>query len=389
MTVEKPGPLNGLRVVELAGLGPAPFAAMVLAGYGADVIRVDRPGGVEQEIDPRFDLLNRGRRSVGVNLKDAGGLETVLRLADEADVLLEGLRPGVAERLGLGPEVVLARNPGIIYGRMTGWGQEGPLSNDVGHDINYIALAGVLHSVGRAAGGPVPPLNLVGDFGGGSMVLLSGILAALYERTISGRGQVIDAAMVDGAVMLMSLPFAYRNAGAWTDHREDNLLDGGAPFYNTYECADGRWLAVGAIEGRFFAAFEEYLGIGPLGPQLDRAKWARMKERIAERLKQKPRDEWAGIFSGTNACVTPVLSMPEAAAHPHMRSRRAFVVDDEQLLPAIAPKFSRTPGEIAGPPALPGQHTLEALRDWGFSAAELAQLASAGAIYMSQEHTES
>ncbi|HVU74125.1 MAG TPA: CaiB/BaiF CoA-transferase family protein [Mycobacteriales bacterium] len=374
------GPLDGLKVVELAGLGPAPFAAMVLAGLGADIIRVDRPVKVDRFSDPRNDLLNRGRPCIAVDLKNPEGVDAVRRLCDAADVLIEGFRPGVAERLGLGPDELLARNPRLVYGRMTGWGQDGPLAPEVGHDINYIAITGALHAVGRKDSGPVPPLNLVGDFGGGAMLLVCGVLAALHERQTSGRGQVVDAAMVDGVTMLMAMIYGFRNQSIWTDERQDNMLDGGAPFYDTYECADGGWIAVGAIETQFFAAFEERLGIGPLGNQLDRAQWPEQKARIAARFKEKTRDEWAAVFAGSDACVAPVLSMPEAPQHPHVIARGALTEEDGILTPGVAPKFSRTPGALTRPSSVSGQDTREGLSHWGFSDDEIAGLEASGAV---------
>ena len=374
------GPLDGLKVVELAGLGPAPFASMVLAGLGADIIRVDRPTKVDRLGDPRHDLLNRGRPCIAVDLKNPEGVDAVRRLCDSADVLIEGFRPGVAERLGLGPDELLARNPRLVYGRMTGWGQDGPLANEVGHDINYIAITGALAAVGRADSGPVPPLNLFGDFGGGAMLLVCGVLAALHERQTSGQGQVVDAAMVDGVTMLMSMIYGFRNQSIWTDQRQNNMLDGGAPFYDTYECSDGGWIAVGAIEVQFFAAFEEGLGIGPIGPQLDKAQWPAMKARVAARFKEKTRDEWAAIFAGTDACVAPVLSMPEAATHPHVVARGALVEEDGILTPGVAPRFSRTPGVITRPSSVSGQDTREGLSHWGFSDDEIAKLEASGAV---------
>ena len=372
------GPLDGLKVVELAGLGPAPFASMVLAGLGADIIRVDRPSKVERIGDPRHDLLNRGRPCIAVDLKNPDGVEAVRRLCDSADVLIEGFRPGVAERLGLGPDELTARNPRLVYGRMTGWGQDGPLASEVGHDIDYIAITGALHAVGRKDSGPVPPLNLFGDFGGGGMLLVCGVLAAVHERQTSGRGQVVDAAMVDGVTMLMSMVYAFRNQGIWSDERQDNMLDGGAPFYDTYECKDGKWIAVGAIETQFYAALEERLG--PIGPQLDKPTWPQMKATIAERFKEKTRDEWVEVFAGSDACVAPVLSMPEAARHPHVIARGALAETDGILTPGVAPKLSRTPGAFSRPSSVSGQDTREGLAHWGFSADEITALEASGAV---------
>ncbi len=352
------GPLAGLRVVELAGIGPAPHAAMVLADLGADVVRVERPAGGSLEIGTPRAIL-RGRRSVAADLKTSSGQEVVLALATHADVLIEGLRPGVAERLGVGPDACLSRNPRLVYGRMTGWGQEGPRAADVGHDINYIGLTGALHAIGRAGGPPPPPLNLIGDFGGGSMLLLIGILAALWERASSGRGQVVDAAMVDGTALLTQLTFALRGIGAWTDDRASNLLDGGAPFYDTYTCADGKYVAVGALEPRFFAALLAGLGLDPAeaGSQLDGATWPAMRQSFSDRFATRTRDEWAAHFAGTEACVTPVLSFAEAAADPHLAARATLVEADGIVQAAPAPRFSRTPPSLPGPqqPADPAE----------------------------------
>ena len=366
------GPLTGVRVVELAGLGPAPHACMVLADLGADVLRVDRPGGGFGVLS--HDLLTRSRRSAAVDLKHPAGAEVVLRLADAADVLVEGLRPGVAERLGVGPEVVSARNPRLVYGRMTGWGQDGPLADRAGHDIDYLAISGALATIGETDGPPVPPLNLVADFGGGSMLLVAGVLAALVERATSGRGQVVDAAMVDGVSTLLAMTWGMRAAGTWQDTRGSNLLDGGAPFYSTYACADGGWLAVGAIEPQFWAVVVEVLELHDAPPQSDTARWPELRRRIAEAVARRTRDEWAEVFAPLDACVAPVLTLGEASQHPQMRARETLVELDGVVQPAPAPRLSRTPGEVSGPPTRPGQHTREALHDWGFGADEVARL---------------
>jgi alpha-methylacyl-CoA racemase len=341
------GPLAGLRVVELAAIGPVPHAAMVLADLGSDVIRVERPDGRSLQLGPPgvTDALLRGRRCVAADLKTDAGRKLVLDLATHADVLLEGMRPGVAERLGVGPETCLAHSPRLVYGRMTGWGQDGPRSGDVGHDINYIGLTGALHAIGRAGGPPPPPLNLVGDFGGGSMLLLVGILAALWERARSGRGQVVDAAMVDGTALLTQMTLALRGMGVWRDERASNLLDGGAPFYDTYQCADGRYLAVGALEPHFFRALLDGLGLDPanFGDQHDRGGWPAMRQALAARFATRSRDEWAAHFAGSDACVTPVLSFPEALADPHLTARGTYVEVDGIPQAAPAPRFSRTP----------------------------------------------
>ena len=381
------GPLDGIRVVELAGIGPGPFGAMLLADMGAEVLRVDRVdrvGGGRHE-GVAAGLLGRGRRSVAVDLKHPAGVAAVLRLVEHADALIEGFRPGVTERLGLGPEVCLARNPRLIYGRMTGWGQQGPLAGAAGHDINYIALAGVLHAIGRAGQGPVPPLNLAGDFGGGGLLLAFGIACALVERSRSGQGQVIDAAMVDGAALLMTAIHELRAAGAWTEERGTNLLDGGAPFYDVYETRDGKYVAIGPLEPPFYDLLLRLLrgsglAVQDLPAQYDRRGWPRVKARLAEVFRTKSRDEWCRLLEGTDVCFAPVLSMSEAYEHPHNVARGTFVPVDGVPQPAPAPRFSRTPGAIARPPARPGQHTDEALADWGFSAAEVRALRDAGAV---------
>jgi alpha-methylacyl-CoA racemase len=360
------GPLAGLRVVELAGLGPTPHAAMVLADLGADVVRVDRPAGRGLRLGDAAatDAVLRGRRSILADLKTGAGRDLVLGIAAYADVLLEGLRPGVAERLGVGPEPCLALNPRLIYGRVTGWGQEGPRAAQVGHDINYIALTGALHAIGRKGEPPPPPLNLVGDFGGGSMLLLVGVLAGLWERGRSGRGQVIDAAMVDGTALLTQMMHALRGMDAWTDDRASNLLDGGAPFYDTYQCADQRYVAVGALEPHFFAALLDGLGLHPetFGGQHDRSHWAEMRYAFAQRFASRTRDEWTQRFSNLDACVTPVLSFTEAIADPHLLARGTYLEIDGIFQAAPAPRFSRTPPSrpTAGEPAEPA----EILREW-------------------------
>jgi alpha-methylacyl-CoA racemase len=372
------GPLTGIRVVELAGLGPAPHACMVLADLGADVLRVDRPGG--RFGVSAYDVLTRSRRSAAVDLKRPGAAEVVLRLADRADVLVEGLRPGVAERLGVGPDVACARNERLVYARMTGWGQDGPLAPRVGHDLDYLAVTGALSTVGECGGPPVPPLNLVADFGGGSMLLVAGVLAALVERSTSGRGQVVDAAMVDGVSTLLAMTWGMRAAGAWQDARGSNLLDGGAPFYATYECAGGGWLAVGAIEPQFWAVVVEQLGLQDAPAQGDTERWPELRRRVAEAVARRTRDEWAAVFEPLDACVAPVLSLGEAAEHPHLRARGTLVEHDGVVQPAPSPRLSRTPGAISGPPAPPGAHTLAALQDWGFGADELVELERAGTV---------
>ena len=360
------GPLTGLRVVELAGIGPVPHAAMVLGDLGADVVRVERPVAGLDMSGGRPDYTLRSRRSVAADLKTGDGLELVLRLVARADVLLEGYRPGVAERLGVGPQDCHAVNPALVYGRMTGWGQDGPMAAQSGHDINYISLTGALHAIG-AGERPAVPLNLVGDFGGGSMFLVTGVLAALWERQRSGAGQVVDTAMVDGVSVLAQMMWALRGAGAWTDDRSANLLDGGAPFYDTYTCADGRWIAVGALERRFYAQFLAGLGIAgeDLPEQMDRSGWPRLRARFTEVIVSRTRDEWAEIFAGTDACVTPVLSFGEVAQAPHISARETVITLDGIPQAAPAPRFSRTPAGTPSPPPVPGGDTKAVLADWG------------------------
>jgi alpha-methylacyl-CoA racemase len=374
------GPLQGVRVIEIASLAPAPFGCMVLSDLGADVLRVDRSTSVGG--DATIDPLSRGRRSIGLNLKDPAGVDVLLRLVESADVLVEGFRPGVAERLGFGPDTCLRRNPRLVYGRMTGWGQDGPMARMAGHDINYIAVAGALDPIGHAGERPVPPLNLVGDFGGGGMLLALGILAALYERSGSGQGQVVDAAMVDGASLLTSFIHGMRGQGLWQDERGTNLLDSGAPFYDTYETADGGYMSVGAIEPQFYAALLHGLGLGgeELPGQLDRERWPEVKARFTEVFKQRTRDEWTAIFDGTDACVAPVLGLGEAPAHPHNAARAGFVDVGGLTQPAPAPRFSRTTAETPDPPVRAGEHTDAALAEIGLSAAEIAALRESGAV---------
>ena len=377
------GPLSGIKVIEIAGIGPGPFAAMLLADMGADVIRVDRAGAVRPgSSGPAWDLLNRGRRSIGVDLKNPDGVEAVLRLVEQADVLIEGFRPGVTERLGLGPEACLARNPKLVYGRMTGWGQDGPYAQAAGHDINYIALAGALHPIGRAGEAPVPPLNLVGDFGGGSMFLVVGLLAALLEAGRSGNGQVVDAAMVDGAAVLTTMFHAFSAVGLWSEERGTNLLDSGAPFYDTYECADGGYVSIGSIEPQFYAELRRLAGLddAAFDAQMDRSSWPELKARVAEVFRTKTRDEWCALMEHTDVCFAPVLSLSEAPTHPHNVARGTFVEVAGVVQPAPAPRFSRTPSEVTRPPAHPGEHTDEALAEWGFAADDIAKLREAGAI---------
>jgi alpha-methylacyl-CoA racemase len=377
------GPLTGYRVIELSGIGPGPFAAMILADMGAEVVRVDRLGGAGGLNGLRANILNRGRRSMAVDLKHPDGVETILRMVESAHVLTEGFRPGVAERLGLGPEPCLARNPRLVYGRMTGWGQEGPMAQAAGHDINYIALAGALEPIGRAGQPPLPPLNLVADFGGGGIFLAFGIVCALLEATNSGQGQVVDAAMVDGSAVLMAMFHGMRAMGFWQDERGTNLIDTGAHFYEVYETADGKYVSVGALEPQFYAELLRLTGLegeSDLPAQMDRSQWPAMKERLAEIFRTKTRDEWCALMEGSDACFAPVLSMAEAPKHPHNQLRGTFVEVDGVIQPGPAPRFSRTPGAVAGPPATVGEHTDEVLADWGFSGDDIAKLRSAGAI---------
>jgi alpha-methylacyl-CoA racemase len=377
------GPLAGVRVIEIAGIGPGPFAAMLLADLGAEVLRLDRVESVGKGFaDPTLDFLGRGRRSAAVNLKHPDGVAAVLRLVERADALLEGFRPGVMERLGLGPEVCLTRNPRLVYGRMTGFGQDGPLARAAGHDINYIALAGALHPIGRRGGPPTPPLNLVGDFGGGGMLLVLGMLAALVERQRSGRGQVVDAAMVDGAALLMTIFHATEQSGFTTPERGSNMLDSGAHFYDAYETADGAWVSIGSIEPQFYAELLARLGLDPaeFSPQMDRTRWLEWKERLAAVFRTRTRAEWCALLEGTDTCFAPVLSIAESREHPHNRARGTFVEVAGKPQPGPAPRFDRTPARIERPPARAGEHTDEALADWGFRADELARLREANAI---------
>ena len=378
------GPLAGVKIVEIAGIGPGPFCAMMLADMGADVIRVDRAGSVrggDPEVPPG-DLINRGRRSVGVDLKTPEGVETVLRLIEQSDGLIEGFRPGVAERLGIGPDDCLARNPALAYGRMTGWGQEGPYAPTAGHDINYIALAGALDSMGRRGEAPVPPLNLVGDFGGGGMYLAFGLVCAILEARGSGRGQVVDAAMVDGAASLMTFFHGFRAMGIWNDERGTNLLDTGAHFYDVYECSDGKFVSIGSIEPQFYAELREKLGLhdAKWDGQMSRDDWPGFKEELTAIFATKTRDEWCELIEGSDVCFAPVLSMEEAPRHPHNVARGTFTEVAGITQPRPAPRFSRTDSTIERPPPHAGQHTEEVLADFGFTGDEMAVLRDAGAI---------
>jgi alpha-methylacyl-CoA racemase len=382
------GPLSGIRVLELAGIGPGPFCAMMLADMGADVLRVDRPEPVDLglPLEPKFDVIARGRRSIALDLKHTPAIEIALALVEKADVLIEGFRPGVTERLGLGPDACLARNPRLVYGRVTGWGQDGPLAQAAGHDINYIAIAGALHAIGPAQR-PAPPLNLVGDYGGGAMYLAFGIVCALCERHSSGRGQVIDTAMSEGAASLMSIFYGRMAAGLWHDKRGVNILDGGAPWYNVYATADGKYVAVGAIEGRFYAKLMQRLGLDTpsLPDQYDRTRWPELRANLARIFQQKTRDEWCEALAGHDVCIAPVLSIAEAPSHPHNRARGAFFECDGVIQPGPAPRFSRTPGRVERGAPRRGEGGARALADWGFSPEQIAQFRQSGAV-MEDDH---
>jgi alpha-methylacyl-CoA racemase len=382
------GPLSGIRVLELAGIGPGPFCAMMLADMGADVLRVDRPEPVDLglPLESKFDVIARGRRSIALDLKHTPAIEIALALVEKADVLIEGFRPGVTERLGLGPDACLARNPLLVYGRVTGWGQDGPLAQAAGHDINYIAIAGALHAIGPAQR-PAPPLNLVGDYGGGAMYLAFGIVCALCERHSSGRGQVIDTAMSEGAASLMSIFYGRMAAGLWHDKRGVNILDGGAPWYNVYETADGKYVAVGAIEGRFYAELMQRLGLDTpsLPDQYDRTRWPELRANLARIFQQKTRDEWCEALAGHDVCIAPVLSIAEAPSHPHNRARGAFFECDGVIQPGPAPRFSRTPGRVERGAPRRGEGGAAALADWGFSPQQIAQFRQSGAV-MEDDH---
>ncbi|MFM9592100.1 CaiB/BaiF CoA transferase family protein [Streptomyces scabiei] len=369
MTVAKTpghGPLAGVRVVELAGIGPGPFAAMLLADLGADVVRVDRPGGTGLAVNPLYDVTNRNKRSVLVDLKSPAGPDLVLDLAERADILIEGYRPGVAERLGVGPATCHARNPALVYGRMTGWGQQGPLAHRAGHDIAYIAPTGALGMIGPPDAPPPAPANLLGDYAGGSLYLVVGVLAALHHARATGTGQVVDAAIVDGTAHLSAMLHGMLAAGRWQDRRAANLLDGGCPFYGTYETADGRYMAVGALEQRFYDEFVELLGIADRAPaRKDMAAWDELRATVAARFATRTRDEWTAVFEGSDACVAPVLSLGEAPHHPHLAARGTFTDFGGITQPAPAPRFSATPASVRSGPAQPGADTADVAHDWG------------------------
>jgi alpha-methylacyl-CoA racemase len=376
------GPLNGIKMVEMAGLAPGPFAAMMLADMGAQVLRIERPGQSAPPGHPTVALLERGRRAIALDLKSPAGARVLRKLLAGADAFIEGFRPGVMERLGFGPEPCLELNPRLVYGRMTGWGQDGPLAKAAGHDINYIALTGALHSIGRPGGPPSVPLNLVGDFGGGGLYLAFGIVCALLEARGSGRGQVVDAAMVDGAASLMTYIFAALASGGWSDKRGENQLDGEtAPWYGVYETADGRYVSIASAEPAFYAELLRRTGLAEEAPdQNDRRGWPALRARLAEIFRAKTRDEWCAIMEGSDVCFAPVLTLPEAVAHPHNRARGVFVEIDGVAQPAPAPRFSRTKPDMPRPPAPAATNPLETLRAWGFGEAEVADLAAAGAF---------
>ena len=378
------GPLSGFRIIEMAGIGPAPMCAMLLADLGATVLRIDRrqPSGLGLPGDARFNIMNRSRHAIAVDLKKPEGVALVLRLVGAADALIEGFRPGVMERLGLGPEPCLARNPKLVYGRMTGWGQTGPLAEAAGHDLNYIALAGVLHSIGRAGQPPTPPLNLVGDFGGGALYLAFGLACGLLEAQRSGKGQVVDAAMVDGAASLMTMFYALHAAGSFTTSRGENALDSGAFFYDVYECADGKYVSLAPIEDKFLEELLRRMEIDPaeMPPKMDRKRWPEAKAKLAAHFKRKTRDEWCRLLEGSDACFAPVLSLAEAPGHPHNLARQSFVELDGIVQPGPAPRFSRTPAGRPTPPEVAGERGVASLAQWGLPPAEIAALQRSGAL---------
>lgn len=379
------GPLTGVKIIEIAGVGPGPFCGMLLSDLGADIIRVDRKGMPAASSaalgDIKYDVTSRGRRSIALDLKNPAAVDTCLRLVDKSDILFEGFRPGVMERLGLGPDICLQRNPKLVYGRMTGWGQTGPLANAAGHDINYIALTGALEAIGPAES-PVPPLNLVGDFGGGALYLALGMIAALFEANRSGSGQIVDAAMTEGAASLATMFYGMHAAGAWKLNRAENMLDGAAPFYDVYETSDKRFIALGSVEAKFYALLRHQLGLedAMFDRQMDQSAWPAQKEIIAEAISKKTQEEWCKIMEGTDICFAPVLTFEEAPNHPHNVARESFVVIDGVTQPNVAPKFSRTPSEVQGSPPEIGQHTVSALLDWGFTESDINRLEEVDAI---------
>jgi alpha-methylacyl-CoA racemase len=374
------GPLSGIKIIEIAGIGPGPFCAMMLADLGAEVVRVDRKSNEGK--GSNYDVLNRGRKSIAIDLKNPAGIETVLTLVQGADALLEGFRPGVMERLGIGPDVCMARNPKLIFGRMTGWGQDGPMAQAAGHDINYIALTGALHSIGRKDAPPTPPLNLVGDFGGGGMLLALGITSALLETQKSGKGQIVDAAMTDGSAALMGIIYGQHGRGAWKTDRQANMLDGGAHFYDTYECSDGKFISIGSIEPQFYALLLEKAELTDelYTDQHNRDNWPELKTKIAKVFKTKTRAEWCAIMEYTDVCFAPVLDLEEAPQHEHNKARNTFVEIEGVTQHAPAPRFSRTPSSIPTRPPRAGEHTDDILGRWGFSDSEIAALKETGAV---------
>ena len=372
------GPLSGLKVIEFAGIGPGPFCGMLLSDLGADVVRIDRKG--RGRASPA-DVTSRGRRSIGMDLKSPDAIEACLKLIESADAVFEGFRPGVMERLGLGPDAALKRNPKLVYGRMTGWGQTGPYAHAAGHDMNYIAITGALEAIGTKDK-PVPPLNLVGDFGGGALYLAFGLLAGVIHARATGEGQVIDCAMSDGAASLMAMFYGFKASGMWGGGRRENLLDGGAHFYDTYPCKDGRWVSIGSIEPQFNALLLEKTGITDpaFQQQMNRGEWDNLRAKLAEVIATKTRDEWTEIMGGTDVCFAPVLDMDEAPLHPHNAARKTFIEVSGVVQPAPAPRFSATPGAVQGPPPAIGAHDQEALSEWGFSDQAIAALRQSGAI---------
>jgi len=371
------GPLNGIRIIEFAGIGPGPLCGTFLGDMGADLIRIDRAGGAGAP-----GAGSRNRRSIALNLKDPHAVDVALRLVEQADGLFEPFRPGVMERLGLGPETCLARNPKLVYGRMTGWGQDGPLAQAAGHDINYIALTGALHAIGERGGGPIPPLNLIGDFGGGTMLLAFGMVCGLLEAARSGRGQVVDTAMIDGASMLMAMIYGMKDLGRWTNTRGDNMLDGGAHFYGCYECSDGKWISIGSIEPQFYALLRETLGLedSDFDAQHDKSGWPRLKAKLASTFATKSRDEWTALMEGTDICFAPVLDLDEAPKHAHNVARDTFIEVDGTVQPAPAPRFSRTPAPPPAPAPEIGADTDTVLHEAGFDPAEIKELRQTGAV---------
>ncbi|KAF0957009.1 CaiB/BaiF CoA transferase family protein [Rhodococcus sp. T7] len=386
-TTHSAGPLAGLKIVELAGIGPGPYAAMLLADLGADVVRVERPGPPASGVDPQLDVLRRNRTSIVVDLRSPRGVDVVKQLTADADVLIEGFRPGVTERLGLGPEDLWSINPRLVYGRMTGWGQEGPLAHTAGHDIGYIAITGALASIGRRNEAPVPPVNFVGDFGGGSLFLVVGILAAVWEAVRSGRGQVVDAAIVDGAASLTGILHGLMASGGWQDERGTNFLDTGVPWYDTYATSDDRWMAVGALEPQFYATFTETLGLAEdVADRTDPRGWPQLREAIRRAFASRTQAEWTAAFEGTDACVAPVLSLTEAPDHPHLTARGTFVDVGSVRQPAPAPRFSRTVPPTPTAPPVPGAHTSEILRELGIS--DVDDLLASGVVERPDEHPD-